>query len=152
LPGHLLGRYRRCIPAHGGRHGDGDPRDHRQTADRRFIVSDETTTRINTIIHWQWIFLSTEAVLYRIARSRARNAAEKVRDGHQRDVWIWDRYAGQQELDEGHQICLAYVPRDVQYAIDCGDWASALKAWDHQRWAIRTGKRPSILKDTPLAA
>ena len=55
----------------------------------RVIASDETTTRINGIIHWQWVFLSKEAVLHRIARRRARSVAEEVLGGHQPDVWIF---------------------------------------------------------------
>lgn len=68
------------------------------------------------------------------------------------DVWISDRYAGQQELGREHQVCLAHVLRDVQYAIDCGDTIFAPKIRDHLRWTIRVGKRRSSLKDTTLAA
>ena len=74
-----------------------------------------------------------------------------VLGGHQPDVWISDRYAGQQELGREHQVCLAHVLRDVQYAIDCGDTAFAPKVRDHLRWAIRIGKRRESLKDTTLA-
>jgi transposase len=68
------------------------------------------------------------------------------------EVRISDRYAGQQELGKEHQVCLAHVLRDVQYAIDYGDTAFAPKIRDHLRWAIRIGKRRSSLKDTTLAA
>ena len=118
----------------------------------QIIASDETTTRTNGIIHWQWVFLSKDAVLHRIAPRRARSVAEEVLGGHQPDVWVSDRYAGQQELGRQHQVCLAHVLRDVQYAIDCGDTAFAPKIRDHLRWAIRIGKRRSGLKDTTLAA
>lgn len=118
----------------------------------RIIASDETTTRTNGIAHWQWVFLSKDAVLHKIAPRRARSVAEEVLGGHQPDVWVSDRYAGQQELGKEHQVCLAHVLRDVQYAIDCGDTAFAPKIRDHLRWAIRIGKRRSSLKDTTLAA
>lgn len=118
----------------------------------RVIASDETTTRTNGITHWQWVFLSDKAVLHKISRRRARQVAEDVLAGHQPDVWVSDRYAGQQELGREHQVCLAHVLRDVQYAIDCGDRAFAPKVRDHLRWAIRIGKRRSTLKDTTLAA
>ncbi|MBX9814526.1 MAG: IS66 family transposase [Sphingomonas sp.] len=118
----------------------------------RIIASDETTTRTNGVIHWQWVFLSKDAVLHRIAPRRARSVAEEVLGGHQPDVWISDRYAGQQELGREHQVCLAHVLRDVQYAIDCGDTIFAPKIRDHLRWAIRVGKRRGSLKDTTLAA
>lgn len=118
----------------------------------RIIASDETTTRTNGIIHWQWVFLSDKAVLHKIAPRRARHVAEEVLAGHQPDVWISDRYAGQQELGKAHQVCLAHVLRDVQYAIDCGDRAFAPKVRDHLRWAIRIGKRRNQLKDSTLLA
>jgi transposase len=117
----------------------------------RIIASDETTTRTNGVTHWQWVFLSDKAVLHRIAPRRARSVAEEVLSGHQPEVWISDRYAGQQELGKAHQVCLAHVLRDVQYAIDSGDTVFAPKIRDHLRWAIRVGKRRSELKDTTLA-
>jgi transposase len=118
----------------------------------KIIASDETTTRTNGVIHWQWVFLSDKAVLHKIASRRARAVAEEVLGGHQPDVWVSDRYAGQQELGRQHQVCLAHVLRDVQYAIDCGDTIFAPKVRDHLRWAIRVGKRRGTLKDATLAA
>ena len=115
------------------------------------IASDETTTRVNGVTHWQWVFLSDRAVLHEIAPSRARRVAEEVLGDHRPEVWISDRYAGQQELGRSHQVCLAHVLRDVQYAIDCGDTVLAPKIRDHLRWAIRVGKRRSTLKDSTLA-
>jgi len=106
----------------------------------RIIASDETTTRVGVATHWQWVFLSDKAVLHRIAPNRARSVAGKVLGGHKPDVWISDRYSGQQELGHSHQVCLTHVLRDcparlscatvlrdAQYAIDCGDTISAPK-------------------------
>lgn len=117
----------------------------------RIIASDETTTRTNGVTHWQWVFISDKAVLHKIAPRRARSVAEEVLGDHQPDVWVSDRYAGQQELAKEHQVCLAHVLRDVQYAIDCGDTIFAPKIRDHLRWAIRVGKRRADLKDSTLA-
>jgi len=117
----------------------------------RIIASDETTTRTNGVTHWQWVFISDQAVLHKIAPRRARSVAEEVLGGHQPEVWVSDRYGGQQELGKEHQVCLAHVLRDVQYAIDSGDTIFAPKIRDHLRWAIRVGKRRSELKDTTLA-
>lgn len=116
----------------------------------RIIASDETTTRTNGVTHWQWVFISDQAVLHKIAPRRARSVAEEVLGGHQPEVWVSDRYGGQQELGKEHQVCLAHVLRDVQYAIDSGDTIFAPKIRDHLRWAIRVGKRRSDLKDTTL--
>lgn len=116
------------------------------------IASDETTTRVNGVTHWQWVFHSDAVVLHTIAPSRGRAVAAAVLGGHQPEVWISDRYAGQQELGRVHQVCLAHVLRDVQYAIDCGDTVVVPKIRDHLRWAIRVGKRRPELKDSTLAA
>jgi len=118
----------------------------------RIIASDETTTRTNGVTHWQWVFISDKAVLHKIAPRRARSVAEEVLGDHKPDVWVSDRYAGQQELGKEHQVCLAHVLRDVQYAIDSGDTIFAPKIRDHLRWAIRVSKRRCNLKDTTLAS
>lgn len=118
----------------------------------RVIASDETTTRVDGVTQWQWVFVSDQAVLHEIAPRRAKSVAEEVLGGHQPEVWVSDRYAGQQDLARAHQVCLAHVLRDVQYAIDSGDTVVAPKIRDHLRWAIRVGKRRSELKDSTLAA
>ena len=121
-----------------------------QTA--RIIACDETTTRIDGELQWHWVFLSDQAVLHQVAPSRGRSVAETMLGGHRPDVWISDRYAGQQDLARVHQVCLAHVLRDVQYAIDSGDTVFAPKLRDLLRWAIRIGKRRPALKDSTLAA
>lgn len=114
------------------------------------IASDETTTRINGVTHWHWVFVSDEAVLHEIAPRRAKAVAEGVMGDHRPDVWISDRYAGQQNMAGAHQVCLAHVLRDVQYAIDCGDSVVAPKVRDLLRWTISIGRRRDTLKDTTL--
>jgi len=49
-----------------------------------------------------------------------------------------------------HQVCLAHVLRDVQYAIDCGDSVVAPKIRDLLRWTIGIGRRRDTLRDTTL--
>lgn len=118
----------------------------------RIIASDETTTRVDGVTQWQWVFISDQAVLHEIAPRRAKSVAETVLNGHRPEIWVSDRYAGQQDLARVHQVCLAHVLRDVQYAIDSGDTVVAPKIRDHLRWAIRVGKRRSDLKNSTLAA
>jgi transposase len=43
-------------------------------------------------------------VLHKIAPRRARSVAEQVLGSHRPDVWVSDRYAGQQELGKDHQV------------------------------------------------
>jgi transposase len=116
----------------------------------RVIASDETTTRINGTTHWQWVFVSATAVLHQIAPRRAKVVAEEVLGGRKPDIWVSDRYAGQQELASAHQVCLAHVLRDVQYAIDCGDTIFAPKLRELLCWTIRIGRRRDTLRPTTL--
>ncbi|CAI9122376.1 IS66 family transposase, partial [Brytella acorum] len=102
----------------------------------RIIASDETTTRTNGITQWQWVFISDKAVLHKIAPRRARSVAEEVLGDHQPEVWISDRYAGQQELGkqrntnaEKADLRAGRIPEDWQ------DKPSKLSHKDrHARW------------------
>lgn len=114
------------------------------------IASDETTTRINGVIHWHWTFVSDAAIYHEVAPRRAKQVAEDVLGDHRPEVWISDRYCGQQDLATAHQVCLAHVLRDVQYAIDCGDTIFAPKLRDLLRWTIRVGRRRDQLRDSTL--
>ena len=49
-----------------------------------------------------------------------------------------------------HQVCLAHVLRDVQYAADCGDAVFAPALAKLLAWAIAIGRRRDTLKDTTL--
>lgn len=118
----------------------------------KVVASDETATRIDGRTCWQWAFISDKAVLHAIARRRAKAVAQEVMAGSRPQVWISDRYAGQQDLADTHQVCLAHVLRDIQYAIDCGDSVFAPKIRDHLRWCIGVGRRREQLKDTTLKA
>ena len=117
----------------------------------KVIASDETTTRLDGVTHWHWVFVSDRAVLHEIAPRRAKAVAQQVLGPHRPEVWISDRYAGQQDLAGAHQVCLAHVLRDVQYAIDCGDSVVAPKIRDLLRWTIGIGRRREALRDTTLA-
>ncbi len=117
----------------------------------RVIGSDETTSRIDGDTHWHWVFVSATAVLHQIAPRRAKAVAKDVLGDHRPAVWVSDRYAGQQDLAASHQICLAHLLRDVQYAIDCGDSVFAPRLRELLCWAIRIGRRRDRLKTTTLS-
>ena len=116
----------------------------------RVIASDETTSRIDGATWWHWVFVSAKTVLHTIAPRRAKAVAEEVLGEYRPAVWVSDRYAGQQDLAPAHQVCLAHVLRDVQYAIDCGDAVSAPRLRELLRWAIRIGRRRQALRPTTL--
>lgn len=114
------------------------------------VWSDETTTRIDGRLHWQWVFVTPEAVLHEIAPRRAKTVAQAVMGGHKPEIWVSDRYAGQQDMAATHQVCLAHVLRDVQYAIDCGDAVFAPALAKLLAWTIAVGRRRDDLKDSTL--
>lgn len=114
------------------------------------VWSDETTTRIDGRLHWHWVFVTPETVLHEIAPRRARAVAEEVMGGHKPAVWVSDRYAGQQEMAAAHQVCLAHVLRDVQYAVDCGDAVFAPALAKLLARAIAIGRRRGTLKNSTL--
>jgi len=115
------------------------------------VWSDETTTRINGRLHWHWVFVTTDAVLHEIAPRRAKAVAQAIMGGHKPAVWVSDRYAGQQDMGHDHQVCLAHVQRDVQYAIDCGDVVFAPALAKLLSWTIAVGRRRDSLKDSTLS-
>lgn len=114
------------------------------------VWSDETTTRIDGRLHWHWVFVTPEAVLHEIAPRRAKAVAQAVMGDHKPAVWVSERYAGQQEMATAHQVCLAHVLRDVQYAIDSGDAVFAPALATLLAWAIAVGRRRDDLRDSTL--
>lgn len=136
------------------------------------VASDETTTRIDGVTHWPlgclltpvasqggsfacwlgWVFVSDDAVLHEIAPRRAKAVAEAVLGDRRPEVWVSDRYAGQQDLAKAQQVCLAHVLRDVQYAADCGDTVVAPRLTRLLQWAIRVGRRRHDLAESTLRA
>ena len=49
----------------------------------KVIASPETTTRTNGVIHWQWVYISNQAVLHTIAARRSRSVAKGALGCHQ---------------------------------------------------------------------
>ena len=66
-------------------------------------------------------------------------------------VWLSDRLAAQCNHADAHQVCLAHLIRDAQYAIDAGDsiFAPAFKAFLQKACAI--GRRRPELADATIA-
>ncbi|MBP2316056.1 IS66 family transposase [Azospirillum soli] len=120
------------------------------------IGCDETGARLTTAdqgtrMAWEWVLVSDKAVLHRIHPSRGRDVITEVLGEHRPRCWVSDRWGAQQGHAETHQVCLAHVLRDVQYAIDAGEpcFAPALRRL--LCWAIAVGRRRPTLKDSTLA-
>lgn len=120
------------------------------------VGCDETGARLTTDARgtrmaWEWVLVSDKAVLHRIHASRGRAVIAEVLGEHRPRCWVSDRWGAQQGHAESHQVCLAHVLRDVQYAIDCGELSFAPELRRLLCWAIAVGRRRATLKDTTLA-
>ena len=120
------------------------------------IGCDETGARLTTAdqgtrMNWAWVLVSDTAVLHRIHPSRGREAITAVLGEHRPRCWVSDRWGAQQGHAETHQVCLAHVLRDVQYAIDAGEVCFAPALRRLLCWAIAVGRRRPDLKDSTLA-
>ena len=116
------------------------------------IASDETSARVQGKTHWQWVFGCATAVAHVIAPSRGKAVITAFLAGAKPKVWISDRLAAQAGHGEQHQVCLAHLIRDAQYAIDGGDTVFAPGFKGLLKRACAIGRRRHHLADMTLAA
>lgn len=117
----------------------------------KVVASDETSARVQGRNWWQWVLLSSTAVYHVIADSRAARVATEALNGAKPEVWVADRYSGQNGHGARRQLCLAHLLRDAQYAADEGDAAFAPRFRLLLLRAVAIGRRREALKDTTLA-
>jgi transposase len=68
------------------------------------------------------------------------------------EIWGSDRLAAQMgRAIQDHQVCLAHLLRDIEYAIEAGDAAFAPTVKTLIKRAVRIGRRRPDLADTTLA-
>jgi transposase len=117
----------------------------------KVVASDETSARVMGKTWWQWVLLSSTAIYHVIADTRGAKTVTEFLKGAVPEIWVADRYAGQNGHGAQRQICLAHLLRDAQFAIDDGDtgFAPGLKGLLKRAAAI--GRRRDDLKDTTLA-
>ena len=115
------------------------------------IASDETSARVAGKTWWQWTFGAATAVYHTIVPTRGKCVPVEFLGNAKPKVWLSDRLAAQCNHAEAHQVCLAHLIRDAQYAVDAGDtvFAPAFKAFLQEACAI--GRRRSDLADTTIA-
>lgn len=114
------------------------------------VGSDETSARVAGKTWWQWVLLSSTAIYHLISETRAAETVTAFLNGAVPEIWVADRYGGQNGHGRERQLCLAHLLRDAQYAIDEGD---TLFAPDFQRLlrrAMAIGRRRETLKDSTL--
>jgi len=115
------------------------------------LASDETGLRVGKANWWLWVFHHGDSAAFLAARHRSKAVVEAFLGDHRPDYWISDRYGGQMGwARRDHQVCLAHLVRDVQYAIETGDavFAPGLKGLLKRACAI--GRRRARLTDATL--
>jgi transposase len=114
------------------------------------VASDETSARVCGATWWQWVLLSSTAVYHVIADSRAAAVIVETLRGAVPEVWVSDRYAAQAGHGREHQLCLAHLARDAQYALDEGDTVFAAGFKGLLKRAMAIGRRRDALQDGTL--
>ena len=85
------------------------------------------------------------------APGRGKAVVEAFLGDYRPDYWVSDRLAAQMGWAvKEHQVCLAHLLRDVQYAIDAGDDAFAPSIAKLLRQACAIGRRREKLADAIL--
>jgi transposase len=114
------------------------------------VCSDETSVRVRGKNWWEWVFVTTVAVLHVIQPSRGKAVVTALFGAIQPEVWVSDMLGSQRGHGVRWQVCLAHLLRDAKYAIECGDTAFSTPF----RWlllrAIAIGRRRDTLKDATL--
>jgi transposase len=116
------------------------------------LQSDETSARVGKRTFWTWVFHHGDSACFVIRPSRGKKVVAEFLGDVRPDFWVSDRLGAQMGwAAKEHQVCLAHLKRDVQYAIDCGDAALAPGIIALIKRAIRIGRRRPNLADTTLA-
>lgn len=115
------------------------------------IASDETGLRVGKANWWLWVFHHGQSAVFIAAAKRSKAVVEGFLGEWRPDFWISDRYSGQTGwAAKEHQVCLAHLIRDVQYAIDEGDRVFAPGVKSLLQRACGIGRRRAELKDATL--
>ena len=114
------------------------------------VCSDETSVRVNRTNWWEWVFVTTAAVLHVIKPSRGKAVVTALFGTFRPDVWVSDMLGSQRGHGVEWQVCLAHLLRDAKYAIECGDTAFSAPFRRLLLRAIAIGQRRETLKDNTL--
>src|SRR5512135_307244 len=117
------------------------------------LAADETSVRVGQQTFWIWVFHHADSACFVIRPSRGKAVVSAFRGEFRPDLWISDRLGAQRGwATQDHQVCLAQLLRDIQYAIDAGDDAFAPGLKHLFKRAVRIGRRRSTLADPTLVA
>ena len=114
------------------------------------VCSDETSARVKGKNWWEWVFVTTVAVLHVIKPSRAKAVVTALFGEIRPQVWVSDMLGSQRGHAIEWQVCLAHLLRDAKYAMEDGDTAFSAPFRRLLLHAIAIGRRRETLKDTTL--
>ena len=115
------------------------------------LQSDETGMRVGKRNWWTWVFHHDDSAYFMVEPSRGKKVVHAFLGEHRPEFWVSDRLAAQMGWAQtAHQVCLAHLLRDAQYAIDCGDDAFAPGVKKLLASACAIGQRRPRLADTTL--
>ncbi|MGH7418928.1 MAG: IS66 family transposase, partial [Candidatus Rokuibacteriota bacterium] len=117
------------------------------------LQSDETSVRVGKQTWWTWVFHHADSACFRIRASRGKAVVAEFLGRKRPDYWVSDRLGAQMGwAKKEHQVCLAHLLRDAQYAIEAGDDAFAPALQELLRHACAIGRRRPDLADATLRA
>ena len=117
------------------------------------LASDETGMRVGKANWWLWLFHHGDSAIFVADKHRSKAVVAGFLGDWRPDYWISDRYGGQMGwARREHQVCLAHLIRDVQYAIDEGDAVFAPGVKGLLKRACAIGRRREDLADSTLKA
>jgi transposase len=116
------------------------------------LQSDETSMRVGRRTFWVWVFHHGDSACFVIRPSRGKAVVAAFLGDVRPAFWVSDRLGAQIGwAAKEHQVCLAHLLRDIQYALDAGDDALAPRIMALLKRAICIGRRRAELADTTLA-
>ncbi len=117
------------------------------------LQSDETSMRVGKQTWWTWVFHHGDCACFRIEPGRGKAQVEEFLGDRRPEFWVSDRLGAQMGwATRAHQVCLAHLLRDAQYAIDAGDNVFALGLRHLLGRACAIGQRRARLADATLRA
>ena len=114
------------------------------------VCSDETSVRVMGKNWWEWVFVTTLAVLHVIRPGRGKAVVTGLFGEIRPEVWVSDMLGSQRGHGVEWQVCLAHLLRDAKYAIECGDTAFSAPFRRLLLRAIAIGRRRDTLKASTL--
>jgi transposase len=115
------------------------------------LASDETGMRVGKANWWLWVFHHDDSAVFVADPHRSKAVVEAFLGDWRPDHWISDRYGAQMGwATKDHQVCLAHLIRDAQYAIEAGDDVLAPGFKGLLKRACAIGRRRDDLTDATL--